>query len=181
MIEFAQDPQPHDDMRIFKQELRRLLLGDLDNLSPGALWTAAEYGDGSDEKFLRRLWRDLYVNEPIDERQQERSRDPKQSIEPYWRDNLHGRFVTLLNTLDRYQDRYAELVALVSSHEAPPWTLIVREDLQRALRDVSQIPTGALWTAAHYDDENDEAFLRRLWRDFYGDEPIERGSNRGSA
>lgn len=36
---------------------------DPSRLPPDALDAAAEYSDGSDEKFLARLWRDLYPDE----------------------------------------------------------------------------------------------------------------------
>ena len=49
----------------FKDEFRRLLSGELDQLPKGALGTAAEYEDGSDEAFLRRLWREIYGDEPV--------------------------------------------------------------------------------------------------------------------
>jgi hypothetical protein len=51
-------------MRVFKAELRRAL-ADPSQLPAGELDEAVEYDDGSDEKFLRRLWHDLYGNEPI--------------------------------------------------------------------------------------------------------------------
>jgi hypothetical protein len=50
------------EMDRFKQELREVV-GDPAKVSDGALFQAAEYSDGSDEKFLRRLWRDLYGDE----------------------------------------------------------------------------------------------------------------------
>lgn len=53
------------EIRRFKDELARALEGDTEGLHPDALFTAAAYGDGSDEAFLRHLWRDLYPNEPI--------------------------------------------------------------------------------------------------------------------
>lgn len=49
----------------FKDELRRLLSGELDRLPPEALSTAAEHDDDSDEAFLRRLWHELYGDEPV--------------------------------------------------------------------------------------------------------------------
>ena len=51
-------------MRVFKAELRQALT-DPSQLPAGELDDAVEYDDGSDEKFLRRLWHDLYGNEPI--------------------------------------------------------------------------------------------------------------------
>lgn len=52
-----------EDMPTFKEELRRALLGD--RPPENALYVAAQFGDGSDEAFLRRLWHDLYPNEPV--------------------------------------------------------------------------------------------------------------------
>lgn len=53
-----------DEMRVFKAELR-LGLADPGRLPGNELSEAVEYDDGSDEKFLRRLWRDLYGDEPL--------------------------------------------------------------------------------------------------------------------
>jgi hypothetical protein len=52
-------------MRLFKDELRRVLTGDTEGLHPDAIFTAACYGDGTDEAFTRRLWRQLYPGEPV--------------------------------------------------------------------------------------------------------------------
>jgi hypothetical protein len=49
---------------------------------------------------------------------------------------------------------------------------IFKAELQQALADPSQLPNGELDDAVEYNDENDEKFLRRLWRDLYGDEPV---------
>lgn len=48
----------------FKRELRAVI-ADPSVLPADALFTAAEYDDGSDERFLARLWRDLYPGEPF--------------------------------------------------------------------------------------------------------------------
>jgi hypothetical protein len=52
------------EMRVFKQELREAL-ADPRRLPGDELFWAVSYEDGSDEKFLPRLWRDLYGDEPI--------------------------------------------------------------------------------------------------------------------
>ena len=52
------------EMREFKAELRQAL-ADPSQLPEGELSDAVEYDDGSDERFLRRLWHDLYADEPI--------------------------------------------------------------------------------------------------------------------
>jgi Immunity protein Imm1 len=60
----AADPAD-TELGVFKAEMRRLLTGELSQLPAGALDAAAEYHEGNDEEFLRRLWRDLYGDAPI--------------------------------------------------------------------------------------------------------------------
>jgi hypothetical protein len=51
------------EMQVFKKELRQALADP--GLLPGdELFDSVEYADGSDEAFLRRLWRELYGYEP---------------------------------------------------------------------------------------------------------------------
>ena len=54
-----------EEMRVFKSELREALR-DPSQLPDDELWKSVEYGDGSDEAFLRRLWHELYGDEPLD-------------------------------------------------------------------------------------------------------------------
>ena len=49
---------------------------------------------------------------------------------------------------------------------------VFKTELAQALADPSQLPEGELDDAVEYDDGSDGNFLRRLWRDLYGDEPI---------
>ena len=65
LAEWAKHPDPSHQTAQFKDEFRRLLSGELDKLPQYALFTAAEYEDGSDEAFLRRLWREIYGDEPV--------------------------------------------------------------------------------------------------------------------
>lgn len=60
----ARDHADTDEMVRFKQELRQAIR-DPSQVPDGALYRAAQYADGSDEKFLARLWRDLYPEEPL--------------------------------------------------------------------------------------------------------------------
>ena len=62
--EERQDP----DTRRFKAELRMVILGQTEGLAPGALSEAAEYDDGDQDAFVRRLWRELFPNEPLPDR-----------------------------------------------------------------------------------------------------------------
>jgi hypothetical protein len=52
------------EMRVFKAELRQAIAHP-DQLPGDELFRHVQYDDGSDEKFLRRLWRDLYDDEPV--------------------------------------------------------------------------------------------------------------------
>jgi hypothetical protein len=65
LIDRARSPAPDDEeIRTFKTELREAL-ADPGRLPGDELFKAVDYGDGSDERFLRRLWRDLYGDEPV--------------------------------------------------------------------------------------------------------------------
>jgi hypothetical protein len=48
---------------------------------------------------------------------------------------------------------------------------VFKEELGEALDDPSRLPDDELFKAVEFDDGSNEAFLRRLWRDLYGDEP----------
>lgn len=52
-----------EDVRVFKRELSELIVNP-SVLPKYALDTAAGHDDGSDERFLARLWKDLYPEEP---------------------------------------------------------------------------------------------------------------------
>jgi hypothetical protein len=58
----AREPD-HAEMRVFKSELQQAI-SDPSQLPAGELSNSVQYDDGSDEKFLRRLWHDLYPDEP---------------------------------------------------------------------------------------------------------------------
>jgi hypothetical protein len=53
-----------EEMRVFKAELRQALTNP-GVLPDNELSEAVEYDDGSDERFLWRLWRDLYGDWPV--------------------------------------------------------------------------------------------------------------------
>jgi len=53
------------DMQRFKQELTTVLMGNREGLHPQALTEAAWYDEEDDTAFLRRLWLDLYPDEPM--------------------------------------------------------------------------------------------------------------------
>lgn len=55
-----------EEIRTFKNELREAIL-EPERLPGDELYRAVRYDDGSPEKFLRRLWLDLYPDEPLPE------------------------------------------------------------------------------------------------------------------
>ncbi|MEV0801970.1 hypothetical protein AB0I34_30020 [Kribbella sp. NPDC050281] len=67
LVQAAQDSESaNTDMRVFKQELTRLLEGDREGLPQGAVHLAAEYDDfHNDDDFLVWLWQQLYPTEPV--------------------------------------------------------------------------------------------------------------------
>jgi hypothetical protein len=65
LAEWQQRGKPPEEVIRFKDEFRRLLSGELDQLPKNALGTATAFDDGTEEAFLRRLWRELYGDEPV--------------------------------------------------------------------------------------------------------------------
>ncbi|MBM7786789.1 hypothetical protein [Tenggerimyces flavus] len=57
------------DTRAFVKELRQALSGDTVGLPDEALWDAAEYSDGTDEAFLKRVWEEIFPGEALPTRQ----------------------------------------------------------------------------------------------------------------
>jgi len=47
-------------------------------------------------------------------------------------------------------------------------------ELRQALTNPRQLPADELSAAVEHSDGSDEAFLRRLWHDLYGDQPSTR-------
>lgn len=94
----------------------------------------------------------------------------------FWRKNPDAPFATLLRVVEvqchpeSYDNAYEDLIEF--AHDAEPVEEMVRfkEQLREAVRDPAKVPEGALFRAACFDDGSDEKFLRRLWRDLYGDE-----------
>ncbi len=53
------------DTKQFLVELRRVIVGDTEGLPKGALSKAAQYDDGSDDAFVKRVWTELFPGEPL--------------------------------------------------------------------------------------------------------------------
>ncbi|MFL6072359.1 MAG: hypothetical protein ACJ73S_03070 [Mycobacteriales bacterium] len=94
----------------------------------------------------------------------------------FWRNNPDAPFATLLRVVEvhchpeSYDTAYEDLIDLARDPEPVEEMVRFKEQLREALGDPSRLPDGALFQAASFDDGSDEKFLRRLWRDLYGDE-----------
>jgi hypothetical protein len=65
LVWWTKNADPPQKAIRFKDDFRLLLSGELNKLPNYALFTAAEFDDGTDEAFLRRLWHELYGDEPV--------------------------------------------------------------------------------------------------------------------
>jgi ABC-type oligopeptide transport system substrate-binding subunit len=95
----------------------------------------------------------------------------------YWERHPDGPFATLIGVAatycspDAYDGAYEDLVSRARSPQPEDEEMqVFKAELQQALADPSQLPDGELDDAVEYNDESDETFLPRLWRDLYGDE-----------
>lgn len=96
----------------------------------------------------------------------------------YWARNPQGPFATLIGVAatychpEAYDGAYEDLTARARSAAPDDEEIrVFRTELQEALADPEQLPDNELFKAVQYDDGSNEVFLRRLWRDLYGDQP----------
>ncbi|MBM7791380.1 hypothetical protein [Tenggerimyces flavus] len=59
------EEERHPDTKQFLVELRRVIVGDTEGLPKDALFEAAQYDDGSDDAFVKRVWAQLFPDEPL--------------------------------------------------------------------------------------------------------------------
>jgi hypothetical protein len=97
----------------------------------------------------------------------------------HWHRSPYGPFATLIAVAATYchpealasdDDSYDCLIRL-ARREGDAEMRVFKAELRAARRDPSLLPDGALAESVQYEDGSDEAFLARLWRDLYGDEP----------
>ena len=94
----------------------------------------------------------------------------------YWERHPDGPFATLIAVTTTYLhpehydiDSLKRLVKRTDDQEMQ----VFKYEFREALRDPSQLPGDELSDSVEYSDHSDEAFLRRLWHDLYGDEPLD--------
>lgn len=99
--------------------------------------------------------------------------------EAYWAKHPDGPFATLIAVAatychpEAYDDAYADLIERARSPEPDDGEIgVFKTELREALADPGRLPDDELFKAVDYGDGSDERFLRRVWRDLYGDEPV---------
>jgi hypothetical protein len=97
----------------------------------------------------------------------------------YWERHPDGPFATLIAVAttycgpDAYDGAYQDLVRRARAADADDDEMrVFKAELRQALADTGTLPDEELSEAVEYDDGSDERFLRRVWRDLYGDEPV---------
>lgn len=97
---------------------------------------------------------------------------------PFWQSDPDAHWSTLLGVLETYchpeiatGDGYERLQRL-AKREDDEEMRVFKEELREAILDPAQIPGDSLAWAVQYDDGSDEAFLTRVWRDLYPEEPL---------
>jgi hypothetical protein len=94
----------------------------------------------------------------------------------YWERHPDGPFATLIAVAATYCSPDAdaadyEKLKRLAGRENDQRMRVFKEELRQALADPGRLPEGELDNAVEFADEDEAAFLRRLWRDLYGDEP----------
>jgi hypothetical protein len=96
----------------------------------------------------------------------------------YWERHPDGSFATLIRVATTYCSPDADEEAFeglkrLAKRENDEEMRVFKSELRKALKDPSQLPGHELSESVEYDDGSDEAFLRRLWHELYGDEPLD--------
>jgi hypothetical protein len=93
----------------------------------------------------------------------------------YWKRQPDGPFATLIRITTTYLHPEAddpESLRELAKDDNRAEMRVFKDELRQAIAHPGQLPGDELFDHVHYDDASDEKFLRRLWRDLYGDEPL---------
>ena len=94
----------------------------------------------------------------------------------YWNVHPNGRFVTLIRVATTYlhpESDDLDSLQLLSKRERDPEMRVFKAELREAIQHPDRLPGNELSEHVQYSDGSDEAFLRRLWGELYGDEPVD--------
>jgi hypothetical protein len=94
----------------------------------------------------------------------------------YWKRHPDGTFATLIRITTTYLHPDAddlESLQTLAEREDDEEMRIFKGELRQAIENPALVPNTELSEHVQYEDGSPQAFLRRLWRDLYGDEPVE--------
>ena len=96
------------------------------------------------------------------------------NVTVYWERHPEGPFVTLIAVAATYlhpENYELDFSERLARREGDEEMRVFKSELREALRDPGQLPGDELSESVEYDNGSDEAFLRWLWCELYGDEP----------
>ena len=94
----------------------------------------------------------------------------------YWKRHPDGPFATLIRIATTYLHPEAddlESLQRLAERKNDTEMRAFKAELRKALKDPGQLPDDELSKHVRYEEGSSEAFLRRLWRDLYGEEPVD--------
>ena len=97
----------------------------------------------------------------------------------YWERHPDGPFAVLIRLGTTYlhpeADNLEALQRLARNRPGDPEMQAFKAELRAAIQDPGKVPRAELSRHVQYDDGSPEKFTLRLWRDLYGDEPVDAG------
>lgn len=94
----------------------------------------------------------------------------------YWKRHPNGPFATLIRIATTYLHPEAddlESLQRLAGRENDTEMHAFKTELRAAIKDPGQLPDNELSKHVRYEEGSPEAFLRRLWLDLYGKEPVD--------
>jgi hypothetical protein len=94
----------------------------------------------------------------------------------YWKRDPDGPFATLIRIATTYLHPEADdlgSLQRLAKRENDKEMNAFKAELREAIKDPGQLPDDELSKHVRYEDGSPEVFLRRLWRELYGDEAVD--------
>lgn len=93
----------------------------------------------------------------------------------YWKRHPEGPFATLIRVATTYLHPEAddlESLQRLARYKDDEEMRLFKAELREAIEHPDLVPRDELSEHVEYEDGSTDAFLRRMWRDLYGDEPV---------
>jgi hypothetical protein len=93
----------------------------------------------------------------------------------YWNRHPDGPFATLIRIASSYlhpETDEPESLQRRAQRDDDEEMQAFKAELRQAIQNPDQVPRAELSRNVQYEDGSPEAFLARLWRELYGDEPV---------